>query len=77
MLIFVDDYNRFTWIYFVKHKSEVFNKFFQFKEVVEEVLGSKIKRLRTNNGGEFTSEEFLNFCRKHDIKRELTCTETP
>jgi len=77
MLIFVDDYSRFTWVYFVKHKSEVFNKFLEFKEVVEGVLGSKIKRLRTDNGGEFTSEEFLTFCRKHDIKRELTCAETP
>jgi len=55
----------------------VFNKFLEFKEVVEGVLGSKIKRLRTDNGGEFTSEEFLTFCRKHDIKRELTCAETP
>ena len=77
MLIFVNDYSIFTWLYFVKHKSKVFNKFMEFKEVVEGVLGSKIKRLRTNNGGEFTSEEFLTFCIKHDIKRELTCAETP
>ena len=76
MLIFVDDYSKFTWVYFVKHKSEVFNKFMEFKEVVEGVLSSKIKRLRTDNGGEFTSEEFLTFCRKHDIKRELTCVKT-
>jgi len=41
------------------------------------VLGSKIKRLWTNNGGKFTSEEFLTFCRKHEIKREFTCAETP
>ena len=57
--------------------TEVFNKFLEFKKVVEEVLGSKIKRLQTDNGGEFTSEEFLTFCRKHGIKRELTCVETP
>ena len=47
----------------------MFNKFLEFKEVVEGVLGSKIKRLRTDNGGEFTSEEFLTFCRKYGIKR--------
>jgi len=56
MLVFIDDYSRFTWAYFVKYKSEVFNKFLEFKELVEGVLGSKIMRLKINNGDEYTSE---------------------
>ncbi|KAL8094980.1 hypothetical protein AgCh_036473 [Apium graveolens] len=35
MLLFVDDYTRFTWVYFVKQKSEVFQKFLEFKETAE------------------------------------------
>ncbi|KAG6470766.1 hypothetical protein ZIOFF_071844 [Zingiber officinale] len=77
MLLFVDDYTRFTWVYFVKHKSEVFSKFLKFKETVEGELCRKIKILRTDNGGEFCSNEFFSFCRNNGIKRELSCPETP
>ncbi|KAH0714412.1 hypothetical protein KY284_007317 [Solanum tuberosum] len=61
----------------VMHKSEVLNKFMEFKETIEGELGSRIRRLRTDNGGEYTSEEFLSFCRQYGIKRELTCADTP
>lgn len=39
----------------MKHKSEVFNKFMEFKETVEGELGSRIRRLRIDNDSEFTS----------------------
>ncbi|XP_070008775.1 uncharacterized mitochondrial protein AtMg00300-like [Nicotiana sylvestris] len=45
LLIFINDFTRFTWVYFVKHKSEVFNKFVEFKEIVEGELDSRIRRL--------------------------------
>jgi hypothetical protein len=44
MLILVDDYTRFTWVYFMKEKSEVFFRFKEFKATVESVLDNKIKR---------------------------------
>ncbi|KAG6500760.1 hypothetical protein ZIOFF_040613 [Zingiber officinale] len=77
MLLFVDDYSRFTWVYFVKHKSETFSIFLDFKKIVEGELGRKIKTLRTDNGGKFCSNEFLSFCRDNGIKRELSCLDTP
>lgn len=40
---FFDDYNKYTWVYFVKHKIEVFNGFMEFREMVEGKLNSKIK----------------------------------
>ncbi|KAG6477308.1 hypothetical protein ZIOFF_066561 [Zingiber officinale] len=77
MLLFVDDYSRFTWVYFVKHKPETFSIFLDFKKIVEGELGRKIKTLRIDNGGEFCSNEFLSFCRDNGIKRELSCPDTP
>ncbi|GKV52289.1 hypothetical protein SLEP1_g58877 [Rubroshorea leprosula] len=77
MLIFVDDFTRFTWVYFVKEKSEVFLKFQEFKETIERALERKIKQLRTDNGGEFTSDAFNSFCRSEGIRRELSCAYTP
>jgi hypothetical protein len=74
---FIDDYSRKTWIYFLKSKDEVFNKFMEFKALIENLSERKIKILRTDNGGEYTSKEFVNFCRDVGIKRELTTPYNP
>jgi len=44
---FIDDYSRKTWIYMLKSKDEVFDKFVEFKASVENLSGRKIKVLRT------------------------------
>ena len=49
---FIDDKSRFVLVYTLKHKSEVFEKFTEWKAVVEKSSGMKLKVLRTNNGGE-------------------------
>ena len=74
---FIDDYSRKTWIYMLKSKDEVFNKFVEFKASVENLSGKKIKVLRTDNRGEYTSNEFKDFCKVEGIKRELTTPYTP
>ena len=58
---FIDDYSRKTLIYLLKTKDEVFDKFVEFKASVENLIGRNIKVLRTNNGGEYTSNEFKDF----------------
>jgi transposase InsO family protein len=40
--------------------------------VVEKLSERKIKKLRSDNGGEYTLNEFRSFCRDVRIKRELT-----
>ncbi len=64
---FIDDFSRNTWIYFLKKKSEVFDRFKEFKALVENQREKKIKVLRINNGGEFCSKEFEEFCMKCGI----------
>ena len=46
---------------FLKYKLEVFNIFKEFKTLVENQVGRKIKVFRTDNGLEFCSKEFDNF----------------
>ena len=53
---FIDDYSRKTWIYLLKSNNGVFGKFKEFKALVENLTKRKIKTLRLENGGEFTSE---------------------
>jgi len=70
-VLFIDDYSRKTWIYFMKTKDEVFKRFQEFKDLVENHSGKKVKVLRSDNGGEYTSKEFVDFCGREGIKREL------
>ena len=74
---FIEDYSHKTWIYFLKGKDEVFGKLKEFKVLVESLSEKKIKILRSDNGGEFTSNEFNDFCREVGIKRELTTPYNP
>jgi len=48
-VLFIDDYSWKTWIYFLKAKDEVFNKFQEFKDLVENISERKIKLLRYDN----------------------------
>ena len=75
--IFVDDFSRKTWIYFLKKKDEVFKWFRSFKSFVENQRGKKIKILRTDNGPEYESNEFNDFCKDIGIKRQTIVPYTP
>jgi transposase InsO family protein len=74
---FIDDFSKKTWIYFMRTKDEVFNRFKEFKVKVENLIGKKIKVPRTDNGVEYTSNEFRDFCKEAGIKREKTMWPTP
>ncbi|KAK4257721.1 hypothetical protein QN277_007276 [Acacia crassicarpa] len=76
-LLFIDDFSRKTWVYFLKQKSEVFEVFKKFKASVEKESGCKIKAMRSDRGGEFTSKEFLEFCDHNGIRRPLTVPRSP
>ena len=62
---------------FIERKNEVFNKFQEFKALAENLSESNIKILRLDNGGEYTSKEFKDFCKEAGIKRELTTPYNP
>ncbi|KAH9718762.1 hypothetical protein KPL71_022343 [Citrus sinensis] len=71
-LSFIDDYSRMVWVYVLKGKDEVFERFKQWKALVETQSGRKIKRLRTDNGLEFCNKQFEDFCKLNGIARHKT-----
>jgi len=76
-LLFIDDFSRKMWVYFLRQKSKVFSSFKNFKALVEKESGFEIKALRSDRGGEFTSREFKEFCATHEIRHPLTVPRSP
>ena len=58
----IDDFSRKVWVYFLKHKSDVFATFTKGKAEVENQTNLKVKCLRSDNGGEYDKSEFKAFC---------------
>eukprot|EP00253_Pinus_taeda_P008934 PITA_08934 len=60
-----------------KRKDQTFTNFCEFKALVKKESGKKVKALRSDNSGEYVSNEFKNFCAVEGIKRELMATHNP
>ena len=58
-------------------KIETFSKFCEFKALVEKESRKQVKALWSDNGGEYISNEFKEFCRKEGIQRELIVPHNP
>ena len=76
-VIFVDEFSLKCWIFFMHKKDQTFSKFCEFKALVEKELGNQVKALRSDNGGEYISNEFKNFYSKEVIRRELIAPHNP
>lgn len=67
LITFIDDFSRKIWIYFLIEKSKAFIVFKIFKLHVEKEINFYSITLRTDQGGEFTSKEFADFCNEKGI----------
>ncbi|KAJ4751816.1 polyprotein [Rhynchospora pubera] len=76
-LLFIDDFSRMTWVFFLKNKSETLEHFKKFKAMTEKQTGKQLKVLRSDRGGEYQSKEFNQFCEKEGIHHQLTTPYTP
>ncbi|KAH9658397.1 hypothetical protein KPL70_023479 [Citrus sinensis] len=76
-LTFIDDFSRMVWVFALKSKDEVLEKFKNWKTFVENQTGLKVKTLRTDNGLEYCNKLFEEFCEKNGIQRHKIITYTP
>jgi hypothetical protein len=75
--MFIDDFSRKTWIYFMASKDQTFAKFRILKSMIENLTGVKIKSIRTDGRGEYTFGEFVAFYELHGIKKEKSVAYSP
>ncbi|KAM1644664.1 hypothetical protein EV1_006204 [Malus domestica] len=76
-ITFTDDHSRFGYVYLMKYKSESFEMFKEFKNEVEKQTGKQIKTLRSDRGGEYLSNEFLDYLKECGIVSQWTPPGTP
>ncbi|GJT94400.1 putative RNA-directed DNA polymerase [Tanacetum coccineum] len=76
-LAIVDDFSKAMWIFLLKHKSEASQCLKIFHKMIEVQFEKQIKRVRFYNGGEFTSNDMLEFYNEKGILLETTCPHTP
>lgn len=76
-LTFIDDCSRRMFVYFLKSKDEVFDKFVEFKNMVERQTERNIKSIRSDNGKEFVNKRFDKYLAEYGITRQLTVPYTP
>ena len=71
-ITFIDDCTRFCYMYLLKSNDEALHYFKIYKAEVENQLEKKIKRLWSDRGGEYFSNEFSEFCAEHGVIHERT-----
>ncbi|GJV58056.1 retrovirus-related pol polyprotein from transposon TNT 1-94 [Tanacetum coccineum] len=76
-LVIVDEYSRYTWVYFLKKKSQAPETIMSFIKRVENQNDIKVKQLRTDNGTEFRNSILVNFCDEKGISQNFSSPYTP
>jgi transposase InsO family protein len=76
-LTIVDQFSGFKVVKLLKHKSETLMMLEEFVPWAESQTGHKIKRIVSDNGGEFKNMFFEEFCRERGISHNFAPAYTP
>jgi hypothetical protein len=74
---FKDDLSGYCVIYFLRFKSEVFDRFKHFVCKIESETNQSVRTLRSDGGGEFISKEFSEWLTEKSIRHEISAAHTP
>ena len=74
---FIDEKSKYTWVTMLRSKDRVLDAFTNFQTYVTNHYNAKIKCFRSDNGGEYTSQQFQQQLLKHGITHQTSCPYTP
>jgi transposase InsO family protein len=77
ILIIVDDYSRYSWIFFLKSKDEVFEHFQSLALRLNNEHPNCLKAIHSDNGTEFRNASFDQFCLEHAVDQQFSTPHVP
>jgi transposase InsO family protein len=76
-IVIVDDYSRFTWVFFLQEKSQTQETLKRFLRQAQIEFELRIKKIRSGNGTEFKNSQIKGFLEEEGIKHEFSSPYTP
>ncbi|KAD4586293.1 hypothetical protein E3N88_23894 [Mikania micrantha] len=76
-LVITDEYSRYSWVFFLKEKSETFDCIQVLVTKLESLYKLKIRQFRTDNGTEFKNHNMENFCNARGIVQQFSAPYVP
>ena len=77
IMVVVDDFSRYSWVEFLRKKSEACDKMERLCKRLQNEKGVPIVKIRSDHGKEFENAKFEAFCNEHSIKNEFSAPKTP
>ncbi|KAJ9565209.1 hypothetical protein OSB04_001175 [Centaurea solstitialis] len=77
MLVLVDEYSRYTWLEFLRAKSDAADLIIAFIKRIQVLLGRQVKKLRSDNGTEFRNAKLQSFLEEVGISHNFSAVRTP
>jgi transposase InsO family protein len=77
ILVIVDDYSRYSYVFFLESKDEVFEHFRSLALRLNNEHPNCLKAIRSDNGTEFRNTSFDEFCLEHGIDQQFSAPRIP
>ncbi|KAJ9556204.1 LOW QUALITY PROTEIN: hypothetical protein OSB04_010818 [Centaurea solstitialis] len=77
MLVLVDEFSRFTWLEFLRPKSDAADRIIAFIKRIQVLLGRRVKKLRSDNGTKFRNAKLQSFLEDVGISHNFSAVRTP
>ena len=77
MTLIMDDYTRYTWVFFLVDKNDVFATLKSFVKGIHNEFETTIKRVRSDNSGEFKNTRIDELCDEFGIRHQFSAKYTP
>ncbi|CAN0877143.1 Retrovirus-related Pol polyprotein from transposon TNT 1-94 [Linum grandiflorum] len=71
--LFIDHATRYSWVYFLRQKSDLLSIAKEFLQMVQTQFGRSVKVIRSDPGGEFTSHSLRQLFRDHGVLAQQSC----
>src|SRR3954471_18438929 len=75
-ICFIDDFSRYTWVYLLRHKSEVFQEYTDFTNMIQTQFQKRIKIFRSDGAKEYLSSSMQNLLKTHGTIHQQSCPHT-